>query len=130
MSIYTDMSVWLKHLPWFEDQVIYEDGLPDGPDDAVGFSVFGGYFERIHSVTHPAWTVYGVEFRVRSDKPDVCLDRCEAIMNKFDGVTNFSINGTVYREIFITSPPKVVARDPGGQVTYSVGFTVTRRGMV
>ena len=128
MSVYQDMAVLIRQLPWFEDQTIYEDGLPKKPDDAVCVRVFGGHFERVQNIKRPAWTVYGIEFRVRSNRPSVCIDRCNDIAGQVDPSTNTVINGAVYRSIFQTSPAVEVARDPEGQVTYSVGFTATRRG--
>jgi len=128
MSIYQDMAVVVRQMTWFKDQIIYEDGLPDKPDDAVCVRVFGGHYERIHNRRRPSWTVYGIEFRVRSNRPSVCLDRCNDIADHIGGLVNESINGVLYRSIIETSPAVEVARDPEGQVTYSIAFTATRRG--
>ena len=130
MSIYDDLAALISQESWFVDQRIYFDGLPEGPDDAVCVNSFPMNFERVQTNRHPLWTVYGIELRVRATKPEVCLARCESLMEKMDGLTNITINGTLYREIFLTTTPRIVSREPGGEVTYSIGFTVTRRGMV
>jgi len=128
MSIYDDIAVILQVEDWFNNQIIYEDGLPDDHNDAVCVSIIGGEVSRIHNTKVVAWSHYGIEIRVRAKSSTNARNRIEIAAAALDGITNRYVNGSVIRSSFQIDVPSLMERDPGGETVYAVSFNITRRG--
>lgn len=126
MSIYEEIPALLKTLPWWEDQTVYLDGLPDEPHEAGCIYIYGGAYQRLHGPKQ-GWTEYGIEVRTRSYSPKEARNRATSARDILDGVTNRTIGGALYQKIFAINPPTLIEREVGGEVTYSVSFNVVRR---
>lgn len=126
MSIYEDITVLINQIPSFETEVVYLDGMPEAPTDAISIHVFGGGYQRVHSARF-GWSEHGLEVRCRSSEPETARNRLSEILGYLDGQTNLFVNGGLFRSIFAIAPPTITEREVGGVVTYSVSFNVTRR---
>lgn len=129
-TVFDDLSVYLKELDWFKDQIIFQDGLPDKPDEAAAICGYGGLStDRHHGYKGVAVTAHGIEIKIRSNTPSVALARCKTVTEHMDGTVNMPINGTLFQSIFMSNAARQIFKDPGGQVTYSIAFNVKREGV-
>lgn len=128
MSIYEDITTLINQVPSFNTEVVYLDGMPESPVEAISIHVYAGGYERLHS-SRFGWSEYGLEVRCRSAEPGTARNKLQEILGYLDGQTNLRVNTGLFRSIFAIAPPVISSREVGGTVTYSVSFNITRRTM-
>ncbi len=104
--------------------------LPDAPDRAAAFYETGGFFP-VHAMSASAGNAAVERPRVQAVTRAPTYQGARQLMHnlfqRFDGVSNQTINGTRYLSILAVSSPAAMGADPSGRARCVTNFDVVKK---
>lgn len=123
--ILDDLADWLIINSLAEDGAIFLGAIGDEPAEAIMLNEYAGEQPRL---THQRTGTdrARVQLQVRSEDYVAGRTRIEEIYQAFLAASNFTIGGTVYKQVLPLQSPFELRRDENGRIWFAVNFAVEK----